>query len=187
MDLAAGERLLKDLETEAARVRGLGDLREEIQKSIDRIDRAAVDLRNSSQELVEIHEAARRSLEELLRLIPSRLDEHKGILNSGIIELLRLVQSLVGQIDSVVKAELVRASAEIRKDVGSAVGVLGRQIDVSARETNHHIKTSASAIDSAVVGAVGGLGQQIRSSLYALGGMVVLSTIIISWLISRSH
>ena len=127
MDLHAVEQALKTLESEAARVRGLGDLTDQLATTGQELRQRVLDLSTASEALLSLARAdekrrqvASRSQTEMLENLERKIREFQAeisgvlqknteTLGAGAAQTHRQLQELTRQIDDSVKAELSRS------------------------------------------------------------------------------
>ena len=203
MDLQAGERVLDQLEHEAVRLRGLGDLRQQIDAALQTLAEHTHSIAATSTSLAAVARTSEQSrqevfarLQEFLNGLERRLDELQAGVNAqlgkngdairtGLVQIHRQVQELALQIDRGVKAELARSSGELRNDLNTAVGAVGRQVDLTAREQHQALQAGLAELRASMDSAVRALGRQIRVAAISVGAIVAVGITIVIWLLVR--
>jgi len=214
MDLQVGEQVLKRLEDEASRLRGLADLRTQFDDALQSLNQQAAALNAGANRLRadhQIHETERqRSVEAAQRTVAdlqtrfatfseataaahsaqsasleSRLMEQSDAIRTGLVQVHKQVQGLALQIDQGVKAELARSLGELRADLSTAVSTLSRQSDLLQREHTQALKHELSETSRRLEESLQAEARQLRTAAIIVGALVVVGVVVLAWLIMR--
>jgi hypothetical protein len=204
MDLLVGERVLKTLEDEANRLRGIGDLREQIDTVLTDFSTRLSELSSASQLLESLakegdasrqeigslqHKAVRdleSNLSDFQGLVKRQLQEDSDVIRAGLAEVHRQVLDLALQVDRGVKAELARSSGEFRADLNTAFGTLSREFDVSTREQRQALETALASVQGDLNKAARTVIREIRVAVLCGCGFLVSGAAILWWVLNRS-
>ena len=214
MDLQVGEQVLKRLEDEASRLRGLADLRTQFDDALQSLnqqaaaltagaDRLRVDHQTHETERQRSVDLAQRTVADLqtrfatfseataaartaqAASLESRLTEQSDAIRTGLVQVHKQVQGLALQIDQGVKAELARSLGELRADLSTAVSTLSRQSDLLQREHTQALKHELSETSRRLEESLQAEARQLRTAAIIVGALVVVGVVVLAWLIMR--
>lgn len=199
MDLQAAERAIKALETEAQRVRGLGDLRAELSSTQATLSKAVYELENVMQASSASSAAHAASIQEILAAMKEtaaeaaafqqqtlqRLQERsddmerrsetalKGIsttLRDGLNEVHAQTRATVREVDQTVAAQVARVLVEVQTANRAATQELSDRMERLQRE----LATSQELSSASVV-------EKLRLTILMATGVLAAIVILLSW------
>ena len=201
MDLHAVEQAMKTLESEAARVRGLGDLTDQLATTGQELRQRVLDISTASEALlslaradekrrqeasrgqIEILENLDRKIREFQAEISGLLQKNTDALSAGAAQTHRQLQELTRQIDDSVKAELSRSVGALRASIDASLVTLGRQSDLSAREQRQSMKGDLDAARLSLQELIQKIHGRIATAGVILGGLIICGFLVLGWLI----
>ncbi len=204
MDLRAGERALEALEQEASRLRGIGDLRRQLDDALQRLTEQSTQLATAGDALLRSQQQSEQDRQQTLATllqsvdtlreqfgesrdqIITRLDGQVDAIRTGLAQIHRQVQELAQQIDQGVKAELGRSLGELRVELSTSMGNLTRQLDLAQREHTHAMQWQFAELERSMEDTRQAQRRAVLTSTAVLGGLVIASALALGLILLRS-
>jgi phage shock protein A len=181
MNLAAGEEILKALESELPRVRGLGDVRAEIAAAKASLEAVIEALGGAIERHRDLHISIGKALTDLNQCERQLVDA----MSKGLAEINGQLRAQIDQIEDMIRREISRGIGDFRSDLGRLETTLLDQMDRAERRQRQDLEEAVFQLQSVVDDASKAHIRQIRNAVMTLGGMLVVGLLGLAWFMAR--